>query len=372
MKKFLSLILIFMLIFTFTFSYSTSLPSVEGISGTENVKENLEDLTKEEKQILEELFIIVQDIKEMEDIERKTSIEIDELKIDIVRLEVQIREKELQYEDSLSIMEEILKNHQRNGSISYLEMILSSDSLQTLLRRVNLIREISRSTEGLLVKLEEAKQELIEDKETLQASLDQVEERQRQVQEAIKSKNILRNNLETRLTSLKEDKARFEEYLNRLENSWSEIKPVFTETINMLTRMIEDGNIPSDTIDISFSLTGVRGIIKEESLDDILLSQIFPTQVEIKLKKDKLELIMPDINIFMTGSLEILEGRQSLRFNMEEGAFLDMKLEKSAMEELFSFGYLEFNFRKLLEKSTIRAVNINEDHLELLINPVLF
>ncbi len=372
MKNFLSLVLVFTIIFAFSFSYSTSLPASEEISGTDVVKENLEELTNEEKKVLEELFILVQDIYEMEAVERTTSVEIDDLKADIENMEDLIKEKEFQYDDSLNIMEEVLKNHQKNGSTSYIEMILSSDSLQILLRRINLIREISRNTESLLEELELSKKELIEDKETLQSSLEQVEERQRQLQEAIKSQTILKNNLELRLASLKEDKAKFEEYLNKLENSWAEIKPIFTETINMLTKMIEEGNIPSDTIDISFSLTGVRGIIKEESLDDILLSQKFPTRVEIKLQKDKLQLIMPDIKIFMSGSLEILEGRQSLRFNMEEGSFMDMKLESSAMEELFSFGYLEFNFKKLLDKSTIRAVNINEDNLELLINPVLF
>jgi hypothetical protein len=81
---------------------------------------------------------------------------------------------------------------------------------------------------------------------------------------------------------------------------------------------------------------------------------------------------MPEIDIYMSGTLEIMDNKQSLRFNMYEGSYMGMKLEKSAMEELFSFGYLEFNFKKMLNKSTIKSIKLNDDGLELKFNPVLF
>lgn len=368
MKRFIGISLVLVILFSFALGINATLSTDK----TSEESKSIEELTNEEKIILEELFIIVQEIKEMEEVEFTASIEIENLKDEIEAIEGQIQEKTIEYNDNLNIMEKILKSYQKNGSNTFLDLILGSESLSTLLRRINLIRDISRSTEDLLIELEDAKEALVMDRNKIKEKLEDVEEKQRQVREAIQKQNTLKDDLEERLASLQDEKSKYEEYLSRLENSWTDIKPIFTETINQLTKMIEDGNIPQDTIDIKISFTGVKGIIREESLDRILSSQPFPTKVEMKLNKDNMELILPEIGIHMSGSLEILENKQSLRYNMESGSFLDMKLERSALEELFTFGYLEFNFKKLLEKSTIKNVIIYDDRLELIINPVLF
>lgn len=372
MRKFLYAVIAILIIFSFTLSFSEPSTSEEGITGVSNAKENLDDLTLEEKNILEELFIIVQEVKEMEEVEKNTSLEIIDLKTEIVDMEGLIEEQTSKYNDNLYIMEQILKSHQKNGATTYLDLILSSDSLETLIRRINMLRDISRSTTVLLDELEDAKEKLINDKNQLQATLSLVETRQRDLQLALEKKVALKENLEARLNSLQDDKAKYESYLDKLENSWAIIKPVFSETITQLTTMIESGNLPEETIDIGISLDGVKGIIHEDIIREILAYETFPTSVDILFSKDNIQLSMPDIDIYMTGYLEILENKQSLVFKMQEGSYLGMKLEKSSMEELFNVGYLEFHFKKLLNKSTIRSIKINEDNLELIINPVLF
>ncbi len=345
----------------------------EGLSRTSEARGNLTAMTQEEKAILEELFIIVQSIKEMETIQESTKIEIEDLKVDIKNMEVQVKEQEKKYDDNLHIMEEILKNYQKNGATSYLNLILSSDSLNTLLKRINILRDISRSTTTLLEELEASKAKIIEDKEKVEQTLDLVEERQRQLEEALIKNNALKNELELSLASLQEDKSKYEEYLNNLETTWKEIKPLFSETINMLVKTIEEGNVPEDTILLSnISFVSVTGNISEEKFKNILKTLDFPTEVDIELSENKIELIMPEIDIYMSGNLEIMDNKQSLIFNMEQGSYMGMKLEKSALEELFSFGYLEFNFKSMLGKSTIKSIKLNDDGLELKLNPVLF
>jgi len=180
--------------------------------------------------------------------------------------------------------------------------------------------------------------------------------------------NALKNNLELKLASLQEDKSKYESYLNNLETTWKEIKPLFSNTISMLVRTIEEGNVPDDTILLSnISLISVTGTISETKFKNILKSLDFPTKVDIELSDGKIELIMPEIEIYMSGTLEIMDNKQSLIFNMEQGSYMGMKLEKSALEELFSFGYLELNGR-----STIKSIKIKDDSLELKLNPVLF
>ncbi len=370
MRRLIVSILVLSILLSSTFSFSSPL-ELDGNS-INATKDNLESLTQEEKRILEELFIILQEIKEMEEIEKATAIEIDDLKVEISNMEVLILEEENKYVENLSIMEVLLKSYQRNGANTYIELILGSDSLGTLLKRLNFMRDISRNTTELLEDLEKAKEMLLEDKESLNKTLKLVETRLEQQQLALEKKNELRGELENKLTSLHEDKERYEAYLKRLENSWAEIKPVFTETISMLVDIIQKGDLPEGTIVVTYGLSGIRGIIKEDGLGEILATHSFPTKIEILFSSDEIHLLMPDINIEMSGTLEILENKQSLRFNMNEGKYLGMKLEKSAMEELFSFGYLEFNFKSLLGKSTIKSIKINEDNIQLSINPILF
>lgn len=369
MKKIIGFGLVIILILMYSFGFSD--PLIIVTDSAANVEKNLVDLSNEEKEILEELFLILQEIKEMELIEKNTALEVDELKLGIDKIELLIELESSKYNTNLDIMEEVLKSYQRNGAITYLDLILSSDSLETLLRRINAIRDISRNTSTLLEDIEISKEKLIQDKVKLADTLIMVVTRQREIKLAIEKKLILKDSLETRLASLKEDKAKYEEYLVNLENSWDEITPLFSETINMLVKIVEEGNLPEETVEISFSTSGVKGIIREEVLRDILALQPFPTRVELEFYEDKMELIMPDINIYMSGTLEVLNP-QALVFVMTEGKYLGMKLEDSAMEELFDKGYLELNFKQLLNKSTIKSIKMNENNLELYINPVLF
>lgn len=372
MKKFIILFLLFLILTSYSFSYSDRfINQQESISGVDDVKDNLSDLSLEEKKTLEDLFLIVQGINEMEELEKLTSLEIDDIKDNIMDMEIQIDIKQNEYNDNFNIMEEILKNYQRNGATTYLELILSSDSLGTLLRRINSIRDISRNTSDLLDELENSKAKLLIDKDKLDFTLDQLEEKQNELKITIKNSILLRDDLENRLSSLQENKSKYEDYLNLLENEWIKSKPIFTDTINELVRIIETGDVPGNMISISFTSSGIKGTIKENYINDVLKSKNLPTEAKLLFSNEKIELVLPQLDVYMSGSLQILDDKKSLRFIMDEGEFHGMKLEQAAMEELFSFGHLQFNFQKYLGANAIRSININEDSLELIINPKL-
>src|SRR5690554_4350607 len=117
MKRLISILLIISLLAFYSLSYSDNLnqENQESVSGISEVRDNLKELSSEEKQILEELFLIVQEIKEMEELEKLTALEIDDLKEEINEMEYQIQKKQEEYDDNLNIMEEVLKSYQRNG-----------------------------------------------------------------------------------------------------------------------------------------------------------------------------------------------------------------------------------------------------------------
>lgn len=367
MKKLIIGLLIILILTSYT-SQDRLIVQGESVSGIEHVKDNLSDLSLEERKVLEDLFLIVQGIKEMEELEKLISLEINDIEENLLDMVDQIEKKQSEYNHNLNIMEEILKSHQRNGATTYLELILSSDSLGTLLKRINYIRDISRNTSDLLSELEISKERLLMDKEKLDDTLKELEKRQGELKRTIDNSILLKTSLENKLSSLQENKLKYEEYLNLLEKEWSKSKPIFTNTINQLVKIIETGDVPENMIRISFTSTGIKGTIKEDYINEVLKSKNLPTEANLLFSNDKIELALPELSLYMSGDLILLDDKTSLKFIMDEGEFHGMKLELAAMEELFSFGYLQFNFHKYLEGSTIRSIKINENSLELFIN----
>lgn len=374
MKRFLSIILLLTLIIVpigiiLHYSYSYSQPAKE--ESVSDVRDNLLELSDEEKEILEELFLVLQDIMEMEEKEKSILVVMEALKNNIYDIEDRIENETNKYESNLNIMEEVLKSYQRNGSTSYLELILSSDSLGTLLKRINAIRDISRNTENLLNKIEEGKEKLVQEKKNLNNTLENYEVIQKELKDALDKKFALRDDLERRLSSLKEEQSKYEDYLNRLEMSFHEIKPVFSETINTFVKMIEDGNLPEDVINITITLPNIKGVIYEEDLRNILKAYAFPTDFDLVFTKDKLELYMPKLNLYMAGAFEIVDP-QTIKLKVLDGKYMGLRLEQASIEELFKNGYLIMNFKSLLEKNKIKSVEIKDKSLELYITPVFF
>lgn len=365
---FILLISIFLGIYPYE-SYSNPIQPEEQL--TEEEENNLNELTIEEKQILESLFKLLQEIAEMEESERVTSIQIEELNRDIENIEVKIQDETRKYNENLSIMEELLKEYQKNGANSYIELILSSDSLSILLKRLNAIRDISRNTNNLLETLELSKNKLIEEKQNITDKLVLIEDKQKQLREALETKLKLKEDLEISLAELQDERLKYEEYLKALEDSFNEVKPLFTETINTLVKKIQDGEIPEESISISLSFPNIKGTIEEDGFNNILMDLNLPTKVEVILSEDKMELIMKEISIEMAGNLEILND-QALVFKVLEGRFMGLRLEDSTIEELFKGGYLELDFKMLLNKNKINSVKIIDNKMELLITPVLF
>lgn len=116
------------------------------LSLTSDAKDDLRRLQGEEKEILDALFLLSQEVNELLRQELRLGEEIQTLDATIQSLDENIRIKQGDYDEGLSVMEMILKNYQKRGPVSYLQLILSSDSVGTLIDRINGIRDISRGT----------------------------------------------------------------------------------------------------------------------------------------------------------------------------------------------------------------------------------
>ena len=75
MKKLIIGLLIILILTSYT-SQDRLIVQGESVSGIEHVKDNLSDLSLEERKVLEDLFLIVQGIKEMEELEKLISLKL--------------------------------------------------------------------------------------------------------------------------------------------------------------------------------------------------------------------------------------------------------------------------------------------------------
>lgn len=341
------------------------------LSQTSEAENDLVKLQGEEKEILDALFLISQEVNELLRQELRLEEDIKALDINIQSLDENIKIKQRDYDDGLSVMGEILRSYQKKGPVSYLQLLLSSDSVGTLIDRINGIRDISRGTEKLLDRLQSAKEALEMEKVRLDESLEQLNSNRIKLQSSIVAKEEASLELENRLSALQDEREKYEEWLVQLESSLVDIKPVFTDTIAQLSEDIESGNLSQDLIAIKLGLDGVSGTILDESLNRDLSLKDYPTRVNIFFIEDEMTLEMPDLQLTMRGSLEQLD-ESTLGFSLDVGEFMGLTLERAAMEELFSAGFLELRFDALLGNNTIRSVRLEDGYLYMNIKTTLF
>ncbi|WP_406243740.1 coiled-coil domain-containing protein [Tissierella carlieri] len=351
------------------FTSSTLLADNE--SNISEIREKLDNISEKEKQILEDLFIKFQEIEEMERENKRISQEIDTMKIGIEGLGEKIEKVETNYKHNLNALENILKSYQRMGPASFLDIILNSDNLTDLIRRINIVRDLARNTGNLLDKIEESKGSLILEKSNLAEKLKLLEDKQEALGETLTKKQELVKAQEEYLDSLAEDKELYLERLQYISMIMNELKIIFSDFTKEFAKIIEEGNFPQDAVKETLTLRGVKGIIEEKTFNDIIAAHKGLPQMEFKFSSGKIEMEAPEKNLTLEGKFVII-GDQIIKFEAEKGSFYGMPLEKGTIEDLFEEGYFILNLEPLIGKNILRSVEIMDGYMELLVTVKLF
>lgn len=333
-------------------------------SPQEEVRQQLEALTEEEKQVLEDLFALSQDI---DDLQRQQ----DQLEIDLAAAEDrvlivvdEIEAQELLFENQRDVLGEVLKSYQRRGPGSTLEIILSSRDFSDLIQRINLLRELTRNTGNLLDELNTKLEKLEAERMALQMLLETVEEQREALAQVLADNLALRDQLENRLEALEEERAQFEGQLTSLNQAWRDVNRVFSQFADEFGRLAESGGLPQNAITLSFSLTGVKGTLREEALNQAFRDAAGIEGVYLRFRPGSILVEIPDSRFELYGTFDIKEGT-ILQFIPEEGTFYDIQLTDSSLRELFLEGVLEMDLVPVLEGYTLRMVRVTDGALEL-------
>lgn len=333
----------------------------------DSIQEKLNSISEEEKQILETLFSQVQEIQELERNSDALGIEINIIQGEIENLEVGIERAELGYERNLLGLEKVLKSYQRMGAASYIDIVLESDSIASLIRRINILRDLSRNSKNLLEEIQEDKNKLSEEKLNLSLALNRLEDKQSEIESNLEELRKLVAEKEDYLDSLEGDRDLYEERLDYISIIMDELQYILNEFTLEFDKVIKSGGFPRNAVEESITLKGVRGVIREKTFNNIIASHDNLPNMEFAFKDGEISMKVPDKKLYLSGNF-VIEDNTILKFQPERGSFLEMPLEKATMDELFKQGNFLLNLKPLIGNVKIKTVQVKDKYIELIVN----
>jgi len=335
------------------------------------LEEKLAGISAEEKEILQSLFTLAQEIELMEIEEKKLAQEIETANQDVKRTEAEISKEEANYKKQQQALKQVLRLYQKMGPGSYLEIVMDSDSLSTMLRRLTTLRDLTRNTGKLLQALKESKNKLAAEKLKLEEGLERIKQKQEQSKEALQNKLKLKQEKESYLMSLKEESKFYQEQLEGIQKMLDEIKPMLAEAAKEFSSIIKEGSLTTKSLNISISMFNIKGTLSEKTLNEIISKQPTLSKMVFAFHQDKIEISIPEKKLIIRGTFNLQE-ENVLRFQAEEGTFYDMPLESGYVQQLLSSGDLVLDLRPLLGRSVLKEIHIQEGYLEMFVKPNLF
>lgn len=339
-------------------------------------EDKLEGLTREEKEVLSNLFILTQEILEMEKEEKRISNDIANIVNESKDLEEKITRSQYDYDAQLDILQKVLIGYQKRGPVSYIDTLIHSGDLKTFVRSLNIIREFSKNTASLLDSLTKQKEKLTEDKDNLTNTLVLLEEKREELKEPLERKMKKKEEQELYLQSLGEQRAVYNVYLGDMEQKWEENKELFKRLVEDFGKILYESNISIDDLNIELSFAGVTGSINENTLHNLFADHETLSKMKFTFREDSIEIDIPSLHLRLDGTF-VLEKGTNLKFMVTEGSFYDMPLERSSIIELFEDGDLVINVKELVKDMvtidfTIDSISINNGYMEFKLTPKLF
>lgn len=363
--KYVSVLLIIVMLFQLSFAV------VETPQTHVETSEKLSGITEEEKAIVESLFVLASEIEWLNEQLNTIEMEIDSVAHQITEKETLINAQKTVYDTLIETLSEVLLSQQKSGAASRLEILLKSSSLSDLIKRMNLLRDLSKYSDALILQTEAVQMDLEVQQIALEALKATLEQQQSVWLNKVEEAHVAKNELESYLESLATEKAYYETYLETVEAQWNQLKPLFSETIDSFTQIIEKGDLPPEIVEINLSLFNTRGTLREDAFNEALKDRDDLPELVFVFLEDRVQINFPSFNVTLEGTFELIDS-QIFKFVVTGGAFYNLPMSQSALTDLFSQGDLVFNLKSMLGKNTIKSIHIRETYIDLQIAINLF
>ena len=367
LKSILTLVIVISFVWAF---FGTSMVAMQ-VEPPLGIQEILVGISEEEKQVLQNLFTLAQEIVVLEIEEKELDAYLEKANQELISIEETIASEETHFTEKQEALKRVLKIYQKMGPGSYLEIIMDSDNLSTLLRRINTLRDLTRNTGKILETLEISKDKLAIEKLKLLEKLLTIKEKQEQSKEALSSKLKLKKEEEIYLASLKEKSMFYQEHLSNIKGMLDELKPIISKAAKEFSTIISDGGLPEDALKMTISLFSVKGSIDQKSFNEIISKRPNLSLMVFAFKTDEIEISIPERNLVLSGTF-VIEDESVLRFQEGEGSFYGMPLEAGYIKELLGEEGIALDFKPLLGKNTMKSIKLQDGYMELNIKLNIF
>lgn len=333
----------------------------------EDTQGKLDEITEEEKEVLNDLFAVTQRIESLEAEEKKMNQDIEELQEQITDIQNELVDKQKLYDEKLSVLEQVLAIYQRGGPASYLEILLNADSLSTFLKSINAIKDISHNVGELLDTLKKEKNILNEEKEKLEEKETQLQNTKDALAKNLEDSRQLKKQREEYLISLQEQRVHYEQYLSVLKSMWGEASQLFTQIVAEITRVVAEGYLTYEDLNLTAGLISMRGTIYQEEFNQILKDNSDLPDDIFRFEHGEVILEVPDMQLVLQGNF-VIDGKTAIRYEVTSGTFYGMPLDEISIRELFEKGPLLLDFdviagNMIIMDYTIRKVESSEQQL---------
>ncbi len=318
------------------------------VSSIQDTQGKLENISEEEMKVLNELFVISQQLEIQEQERLKISEDIKEQEQQYKQLVKELDKKQKDYEDKLEVLSQVLRYYQRGGPATYLEILLSADSLSSFLKSLNVIKDITHNVGDLLDTVKQEKAALQEQVSQVEEQTRLLEEKEKELQDNIHKNELLKQQKDEYLASLKTERSHYEEQLSMLETMWGDNKKMFSGIVEEANRMISEGYISTDDMKLQIGLFGVKGALEEETFNSILKKNSKLPEIIFHFHEEEIVIEIPENHLVLSGNFTV-SGTTAIQFEVEAGSFYEIPLEKGSIEELFENGPIVIDFADFTE-----------------------
>jgi murein DD-endopeptidase MepM/ murein hydrolase activator NlpD len=224
--------------------YATTKAELE--SQKNSIEEKIDKTSTEIQGVKVEMSTNLQEISKLNEKISDYDSEIATLETEIKSLEESISEKEeniKQEEEKYNIQKELLDKRlialYEAGSTSYLDVLLSADSLTDFISKYYLVSTIAESDQELLAKIENTKNQIEKEKEDLEASKEKVENSKIEIEEKEKLISASINTKKSIVAKLSSEEKELQEELEGYEEDQKEIA-------NQLAKLVSNSSKPSN------------------------------------------------------------------------------------------------------------------------------
>ena len=222
-KKFKIVICIFLSIILFLSNVIFAITSTELKQQEYDLDKKIQETNKELDGVNSQMSKELEKINSLNTEISAYQTEIDYLNTEINAKQIAITEQEEKYVEQNELLEKRLVALYESGTTTYLDVLLSSESLSDFISKYYLIAQLAEYDQELLERIETTKKQIENDKMALESSKQEIENKKKSLSNSISTKKKLVSNLSAEEADLQQQLEEFEKDKREIQSELAKI-----------------------------------------------------------------------------------------------------------------------------------------------------